>query len=107
MWLQAEYPSIYQKAAHYLELKGYIFQRLFGTNKIDLSTATGTGVFNIFELQWDKEALEMTGIKESQLPNVVEPYEIEENLPHEYAKKWGFKVAPNLFGEQLMDLYQT
>lgn len=33
----------------------------------------------------------MTGIKESQLPNVVEPYEIEENLPHEYAKKWDSK----------------
>lgn len=50
IWLEAEHPDIYQKAAHYLELKGYIFQRLFGTNKMDLSTATGTGIFNIFEL---------------------------------------------------------
>ena len=60
---------------------------------MDLSTATGTGIFNIFELHWDKEALEMTGIKESQLPKVVEPYEIEENLPHEYAKKMGIQSS--------------
>lgn len=93
IWLEGEHPDIYQKAAHYLELKGYIFQRLFGTNKMDLSTATGTGIFNIFELHWDKEALEMTGIKESQLPKVVEPYEIEENLPHEYAKKMGIQSS--------------
>lgn len=35
----------------------------------------------------------MTGIKESQLPKVVEPYEIEENLPHEYAKKMGIQSS--------------
>ncbi|MCL2114266.1 MAG: gluconokinase [Streptococcaceae bacterium] len=91
LWLRAERPEIYEQASHYLELKGYIFYRLFGTNKIDLSTASGTGMFNIFELKWDEEALQMTGVNQNQLPQVVEPYEIEENMPHEFAKKMGIQ----------------
>lgn len=92
LWLKESQPQIYEKAAHYLELKGYIFHRLFGTNKIDLSTATGTGMFNIFEFQWDKEALELTGVTVSQIPEVVEPYEIEQGMPHEFSKKMGISA---------------
>lgn len=89
LWLKEKQPDIYSKAAHYLELKGYIFHRIFGSNKIDLSTASGTGIFNIFDLTWDAEALELTGLSLNQLPEVVDPYEIEQTIPHEYAKKMG------------------
>jgi gluconokinase len=89
LWLKAEKTEIFNQTAHYLDLKGYIFGRLFDVNKIDLSTATGTGLFNIFDLKWDKEALELTGITESQLPEVVEPYEIEQGMHAEFAKKMG------------------
>lgn len=91
IWLKNDRPDIYEKAAHYLELKGYIFYRLFAVNKIDLSTATGTGIFNIFDLQWDKTALEITGVNPEQLPQVVEPYEIEQNLSEDFAKQMGIQ----------------
>ncbi|MFC4653196.1 gluconokinase [Lactococcus nasutitermitis] len=92
LWLRQERADIYNRAEHYLELKGYIFWRLFGVTKIELSTATGTGIFNIFDLDWDTEALELTGVNREQLPEVVEPYEIEQGMRHEFAVKMGIDV---------------
>lgn len=89
LWLKNEHLAVYRSASHYLELKGYIFWRLFGVNKMDLSTATGTGIFNIFDLTWDDEALELTGLTPAQLPEVVDPYEIEQGMGHEFAVKMG------------------
>lgn len=89
LWLRKEKSELFRKAAHYLDLKGYIFHRLFQSNKMDLSVATGTGIFNIHSLEWDKEVLELTGVSEDQLPQVVEPYEIDQGMPSEYAKKMG------------------
>lgn len=89
IWLKNEKPEIFGQAKHYLDIKGYIFGRLFDVNKIDLSTATGTGLFNIFKLKWDAGAMEIAGISENQLPNVVEPYEIEQGMKPEFAKKMG------------------
>ena len=89
LWLKAEKPAIYQAAAHYLELKGAIFHRLFAVNGIDLSTATGTGLFNIFDLAWEQQALELTGITPEQLPQVLEPYTIEQGMKAEFAQQMG------------------
>lgn len=91
IWLREEKNNIYQRAAHYLDLKGYIFYRLFATNKIDLSTVTGTGLFNIFKLDWEEKALALTQLTKAQLPEVVEPYTIEQGMPHEFAKKMGIQ----------------
>lgn len=91
IWLREEKNDIYQRAAHYLDLKGYIFYRLFATNKIDLSTVTGTGLFNIFKLDWEEKALALTQLTKAQLPEVVEPYTIEQGMPHEFAKKMGIQ----------------
>lgn len=89
LWLKNERKSIYDTAAHYLELKGAIFHKLFGVNKIDLSSATGTGLFNIFDLEWEKSALDLTGLSRDQLPQMVDPYEIECGMSHEFAMKMG------------------
>ena len=62
LWLKAEQPDVYERAAHYLGIKEYLFHRLFGSNKMDISLASGTGLFNIFNLDWDQQALEVTGI---------------------------------------------
>lgn len=89
LWLKNEKPDIYKNAKHYLGIKEYIFHRLFGANKVDYSIASGTGLFNIFDLQWDKKALEVTGISETQLPTPVEPYEIERGLQNDFDKVMG------------------
>jgi gluconokinase len=38
---------------------------------VDLSVASGTGMYDIHERRWDAEALELTGVREEQLAEVV------------------------------------
>ncbi|WP_256207191.1 FGGY family carbohydrate kinase, partial [Oenococcus oeni] len=73
--------------------------RLFKTNKMDISIASGTGLFNIFNLDWDQQALQITGLSKDQLPTPVEPYEIERGMSKEYAKVIGIPVdTPFIYG---------
>ena len=99
MWLRGEHNEIFEKTAHFLGIKEYIFHKIFGSNKIDISIASGTGLFNIFELDWDKQALEVAGITKDQLPQPVEPYEIERSIPKQYAKMMGLSEdTPFVYG---------
>lgn len=98
-WLKNEKPDIYNKAAHYLGIKEYLFHRLFGANKMDYSIASGTGMFNIFNLDWDEQALELTGVTKEQLPQPVEPYEIERGMDEVYAQVIGIPAdTPFVYG---------
>ncbi|MBS1007613.1 gluconokinase [Leuconostoc suionicum] len=99
LWLKSEHADIYHKAAHYLGIKEYLFHRLFGSNKMDISIASGTGLFNIFNLDWDEQALEVTGVKKEQLPLPVEPYEYENNMLEKYAALIGIPAnTPFVYG---------
>ncbi|CAH1853006.1 gluconokinase [Convivina intestini] len=99
LWLKNAHPDIFQKAAHYLGIKEYLFHRLFGANKMDISIASGTGLFNIFNLEWDSQALELTGLKPEQLPKPVSPYEYETKMVAEYAAVLGIPAdTPFVYG---------
>lgn len=99
LWLKEEHHDVYENAAHYLGIKEYLFHRLFGSNKMDISIASGTGLFNIFNLDWDEQALAVTGVTKSQLPQPVEPYEYETNMVAEYAAVIGIPVdTPFVYG---------
>ncbi|KGH97381.1 gluconokinase [Oenococcus oeni] len=99
LWLKNEQQDIYKKSKHFLGIKEYIFHRLFKTNKMDISIASGTGLFNIFNLDWDQQALQITGLSKDQLPTPVEPYEIERGMSKEYAKVIGIPVdTPFIYG---------
>ena len=99
IWLRNEHKDIFDKTAHFLGIKEFLFHKIFGSNKIDISIASGTGLFNIFDLEWDKQALEVAGIKKEQLPTPVEPYEIERNIPKHYAEMMGLSEdVPFVYG---------
>lgn len=99
LWLKAEHADIYNKAAHYLGIKEYLFNRLFGANRMDYSIASGTGLFNIFDLDWDKQALSVTGVTAAQLPEPVDPYTIETGMNKAYAAEMGLAVdTPFIYG---------
>ncbi|GEN48555.1 gluconokinase [Ligilactobacillus pobuzihii] len=89
MWLKNEKPDIYEKAAYYCGIKEYVFYRLFGVWQMDISVASCTGLFNIFEQQWDQEAMEIAGVTAKQLPPVVNAYHQFSGLKEEIAKITG------------------
>lgn len=99
LWLKNEQTDTYNKAVHYLGIKEYLFNRLFGANKMDYSIASGTGLFNIFNLDWDEQALSVTGVAKDQLPEPVDPYTIEKGMNPQYAAEMGLDVdTPFIYG---------
>ena len=53
-------------------VKDYLLNKLFGHWCLDYGVASGTGLFNVHDLKWDDLALEIAGISESMLPDLVE-----------------------------------
>jgi gluconokinase len=48
-------------AARFIGIKEYVFFRLFKRYVVDYSIASATGLFNLTQLDWDTEALELAG----------------------------------------------
>lgn len=89
VWLKNEHPDIYQKAQYYCGIKEYIFYRLFGIWQMDVSIASCTGLYNIFEMNWNKPSLKLAGITANQLPPVVDAYAQFSGMRPEYAQLIG------------------
>ena len=70
-WIQKHRPDIAARTAMYSGIKEYLFFRLFKTHLIDYSLASATGLFDIHTMKWYKPALDLAGITENQLPEIV------------------------------------
>jgi gluconokinase len=88
-WLQHNMPLLAGKTTMYSGIKEYILFRLMGVHLIDHSIASATGMFNIHTLKWYKPALEMAGITENQLPQIVGTTQALYSLDPALQKKWG------------------
>jgi len=87
LWLKANKPEIYEKADCYMLLKDYIVYCLTGEKKADMSIATFSFYFDIYNKVYWKEMLAAIGVSESQLPELVEPCTVAGNLLTEVAEQ--------------------
>ena len=88
-WMKHEQPDIYQNTAMFADIKTYIFYQLYEKYVIDHSMASATGMFNLQQLDWDQEALELLGISASQLPQLVPTTHILKGMKKRYATLMG------------------
>ena len=88
-WMKHEQPDIYQNTAMFADIKTYIFYQLYGEYVMDHSMASATGLFNLQQLDWDQEALELLGISASQLPQLVPTTHILKGMKKRYATLMG------------------
>ncbi|GEA15700.1 gluconate kinase [Moorella sp. E308F] len=91
IWLRENMAEIFQKSTRFISIKEYIFFRLFGTYVIDYSLASATGLFNLYKLTWDKDALRLSGISHQQLSQPVPPTYILRGLKAGDAAAMGLK----------------
>ncbi|WP_319419892.1 gluconokinase [Pleurocapsa sp. FMAR1] len=89
MWLRESKPELWQQAAKFISIKEYIFWQLFREYIVDYSIASATGLFNFNSLTWDTQALDLAGIKASQLSQLVPTTHILRSLKTEYADEMG------------------
>jgi gluconokinase len=83
LWLKAEEPGLFGRASRFISIKEYVWWRLFGEYKVDYSIASATGLFDIRDLRWYEESLELAGINISQL---------SEPVPSTYSRITGDRV---------------
>ena len=72
LWFQANEPESIALSVRVRDIKSLIFNYLTGEDVIDYSCASGTGLFNIHDLTWDSDILDIVGIDETMLPQLVD-----------------------------------
>ena len=88
-WLRESDPNLFKKTAKFIGIKEYVFFKLYGEYKIDYSIASATGLFNIFDLYWHSDALEVAGISASLLSEPVPASYTFSSMEKAYAEKLG------------------
>ncbi len=89
LWLKHNRPEIYNNAECYMLLKDYIVFCLTGKKLADMSIATFSFYFDIYNKAYWKEMLDAIGITEQQLPKLVEPCSVAGTLLPEIATGTG------------------
>lgn len=89
LWMKETNFEPYQQAAYFMSAKEYVIQKWFGVRVIDYSMASATGMFNVKEFDWDKQALALSGVNAEQLSKIVAPTEKLTGLDEAIAKEMG------------------
>lgn len=89
LWLRKHRPDVFSNTETFMLLKDYIVFRLTGKKLADMSIATFTFYFDIYEKCYWQEMLNAIGISESQLPPLVEPCTIAGPLTKAAAQALG------------------
>lgn len=71
-WMRRHEPELFAQAAMFLGIKEFIVSKLFNRKLSDYSTASATGLFDIFNYRWYRPALDYAGIDEARLPEPVD-----------------------------------
>lgn len=73
LWLKRNRPEIFENTATFMLLKDYIVYKLTGVKLADMSIATFSFYFDIYDKCYWKEMLNAIGISEEKLPPLAEP----------------------------------
>lgn len=71
IWLRKNQPELFLQMKYVGSLKDYLFYHLTGEWVIDKSTASTSGMYNEYTLDWDDEILSYAGVTKEQMPPVV------------------------------------
>lgn len=89
LWLKNNHPEIFKNAATYMMIKDFVVYKLTGKKLGDMSIATFTFYFDIYEKKYWTKMLDAIGITEAQLPTLAEPCTIAGNVTAEAAAAAG------------------
>lgn len=92
MWVKKHEPEIFNKIEKIMLPKDYLAYKLSGVHCTDVSDASGMLLFDVKNKCWSKEMIDIVGIKESQLAQIFESYEVVGNLTEAAAKEMGLST---------------
>lgn len=71
LWMRAQHPELFARAARFVSLKEFVWHRWFGEWQVDASLASATGLYNLLAHDWDAGALGASGIEPARLSALV------------------------------------
>lgn len=86
MWLRLHAPDVFKKAAKFISIKEYIWHKLFKDYQMDHSAASGGGLMDILARKWHQPALDLAGIREQHLSELVPTDYARRDLPADLQK---------------------
>ena len=98
-WWREHQPDLFKRVRTFVSAKAYVLHRLTGTLLEDQATVSGSGLLNVYTLDWDDTAISLAGISREQLPPVVEPTFLIKGLRQAASALTGLPVSiPILIG---------
>jgi gluconokinase len=71
IWIRENNPELFAKTCKFISIKEYIWYKFFNEFIIDHSVASGTGLFNVSNLAWHEDSLDLAGITAGSLSTPV------------------------------------
>ena len=76
LWLKKHMPDVFAQAAGFGSIKEYILRRLTGVWAVDMSIASGTGIYDTQAKIWYQDVLDFLGITTNRLGRLIEGDEL-------------------------------
>lgn len=87
LWLRENEKDLYDKTYKFIGVQDYVVHSLTGEYKTDSSQGCRTMLMNIETFKWDQELLDIGGVTEDKLPELLPPGSIAGHLLDEVAAK--------------------
>ena len=90
LWMKEREPDLFAKIAKIMLPKDYIAYKLSGVHCTDVSDASGMLLFDVKNKCWSKEMMEICSVREDQLAQIFESYEVVGTIKKDVADELGF-----------------
>ena len=89
LWLRTHEPENFQKISKIMLPKDYVNYMFTGVHSCDYSDASGMLLLDVKNKRWSREMLDICGIKDSQMPQLFESFEVVGALTKDAAAALG------------------
>ncbi len=88
LWLRSSDPNTFNRTKRWLSFSEYLTLKFFGSERISVSMASGTGFLNQRTCEWDSVLLSALRVSADTLPAIALDGPAEIFLRKEYAVRW-------------------
>ncbi|GIP70258.1 MULTISPECIES: gluconokinase [Lactiplantibacillus] len=92
-WFANQQPDLLNQARYVVGIKEYIIYLMTGQLQMDYSMANATGLFNLYNFDWEPAALDYAQVTRAQLPPLVDTDAVINGLTPTAAGELGLRLA--------------
>lgn len=93
-WLKRNEPETLKRSRYFVTCKDFIRYKLTGEIYTDITDASVTGLFDIFNKSWSKEIIQLLGLNiDNLLPEIRKPWEYAGEVTLQAAKQTGLRAG--------------